>query len=76
MANNYMTVETTNLEGCICYSLQSTTDVQNGAVVGKGELVTGERSVYMALDDYTDGMFHTSACFCCIAPTQPQWLPL
>ena len=57
MANNYMTVETTNLEGCICYSLQSTTDVQNGAVVGKGELVTGERSVFMALDDYTDGMF-------------------
>lgn len=55
--NNYMTVETTNLEGCACYSLQSTSDVQNGAIVGKGELVTGERSVYNALDDYTDGMY-------------------
>lgn len=54
---NYMTVETTNLEGCANFSLQSTSDIQNGAIVGKGDLVTGEKSVYTALDDYTDGMY-------------------
>lgn len=55
--NNYMTVETTNLIGCVCYSLQSESDIQNGAIVGKGDLVEGERSIYKALDDYTDGMY-------------------
>lgn len=54
---SYMTVETTNLIGCVCYDLQSTGDVQNGAIVGKGDLVTGEKSVYTALDDYADGMY-------------------
>ena len=54
---NYMTVETTNLNGCACFSLQSTADVQNGAIVGKGDLVTGEKSVYEALDDYSNGMY-------------------
>ena len=54
---SYMTVETTNLIGCVCYDLQSTGDVQNGAIVGKGDLVTGEKSVYTALDDYTGGMY-------------------
>ncbi len=54
---NYMTVETTNLKGCFCFDLQSTADVQNGALVGKGDLVTGEKSVYAALDDYTNGMY-------------------
>lgn len=58
MANNYMTVETTNLEGCSCYSLQSTADVQNGAIVGKGDLIEGEKSIYNALDTYeSDSMF-------------------
>lgn len=37
--NEFMTVETTNVYGCPCFSLQSTTDVQNGAVVGKGDLL-------------------------------------
>lgn len=54
---SYMIVETTNLIGCVCYDLQSTADVQNGAVVGKGDLVAGEKSVYTALDDYVDGMY-------------------
>lgn len=54
---SYMTVETTNLIGCVCYDLQSTGDVQNGAIVGKGDLVTGEKSVYTALEDYSDGMY-------------------
>lgn len=54
---SYMTVETTNLIGCVCYDLQSTGDVQNGAIVGKGDLVTGEKSVYTALEDYADGMY-------------------
>lgn len=57
---NYMTVETTNLKGCACFSLQSTSDIQNGAIVGKGDLITGEKSVYAALDDYTDGMYLVS----------------
>ncbi len=54
---NYMTVETTNLNNCACFSLQSASDIQNGAIVGKGNLVTGEKSVYEALDDYSGGMY-------------------
>lgn len=54
---NYMTVETTNLHGCACFSFQATTDIQNGAIVGKGDLVIGENSIYNSLDDYTNGMY-------------------
>ncbi|MFG6377316.1 MAG: hypothetical protein K1W19_03200 [Lachnospiraceae bacterium] len=58
MTDNYMTVETTNLEGCSCFSLQSAADIQNGAVVGKGDLIEGEKSIYAALDAYeNDSMF-------------------
>lgn len=57
MKNEYMTVETTNMYGSVCYSLQSTADIQNGAIVGKGDLITGETSVYSALDDYSNGMY-------------------
>ena len=57
----YMTVETTNLNGCSCFSLQSDADVQNGAIVGKGDLVTGEKSVYAALDTYTDDAMYLVA---------------
>lgn len=57
MRNGYMTVETTNLIGSVNYSLQSATDVENGAIVGKGDLVEGKKSVYEALNDYTDGMY-------------------
>lgn len=61
MANNYMTVETTNLKGCSCFSLQSTADVQNGAIVGKGNLIEGEKSIYAALDTYTDDAMYLVA---------------
>lgn len=57
MKNEFMTVETTFMPGCSCFSLQSTSDIQNGAIVGKGVLVDGEDSIYTALDDYTGGMF-------------------
>lgn len=47
--NNYMTVETTNVIGCVCYSFQDDkNDIQNGAIVGKGDLVEGETSIYIA----------------------------
>ena len=55
--NEYMTVETTNEYGSVCFSLQYTADIQNGAVVGKGDLVTGEDSIYQAIDDYSDGIY-------------------
>lgn len=48
---SFMTVETTNLIGCVCFSLQcDDKDIQNGAIVGKGELVKGERSIYKAVE--------------------------
>ena len=55
--NEYMTVETTNVYGSVCYSLQSTEDVQNGAVVGKGDLVDKEDSIYKAETDYSKGAY-------------------
>lgn len=55
--NGYMVVETTALHNSVCYSLQSTKALENGTVVGKGELVTGEKDIYVAEDDSTDGMF-------------------
>ena len=39
------------------FSLQHTKDIENGSIVGKGELIEGEQSVYTALDDYKDGMY-------------------
>lgn len=57
MANSFMVAESTNLTGAIIFSLQSTKDIQNGAIVGKGDLVTGESQIYTALDDTTDGMY-------------------
>lgn len=58
MANNsYMVAESTNLTGARIFSLQANKDIQNGAIVGKGDLVTGETQIYNALDDYTDGMY-------------------
>lgn len=55
--NEYMVAESTLLTGARIFSLQSTKDIQNGAIVGKGDLVTGEDSVYTALDDYSDDMY-------------------
>ena len=54
---SYMVVETTLVDGARLFSLQATKDIQNGAVVGKGDLVTGEREIYNALDDVTDGKY-------------------
>ena len=54
---SYMVCETTNLSGAKIVSLQATKDLQNGSIVGKGDLVTGEKSVYTALDATTDGKY-------------------
>lgn len=54
---SYMVVETTLVDGARLFSLQATKDLQNGAVVGKGDLVTGEREIYNALDDVTGGKY-------------------
>lgn len=52
-----MVAESTNLTGARIFSLQATKDIQNGAVIGKGELITGESEIYAALDAVTDGMY-------------------
>ena len=57
MANNFMVAESTNLTGARIFSLQATKDIQNGAIVGKGDLVTGEDQIYVATDEYESGMF-------------------
>ena len=54
---SYMVVETTLVDGARLFSLQSTKDLQNGAIVGKGDLVTGEREIYNALDDVAGGKY-------------------
>ena len=55
--NGYMCVETTFVPRSVCFSLQSDKDIENGAIVGKGDIVEGETTVYEAEDDYSDGMF-------------------
>lgn len=55
--NGYMVVETTFVPRSVCFSLQGEADIENGAIVGKGDLVEGETSVYEAEDTYTDGMY-------------------
>ena len=57
MRNGYMCVETVFLPRSVCFSLQGEADIENGAIVGKGDLVEGETSVYNAEDTYTDGMY-------------------
>ena len=57
MRNGYMCVETTFVPRSVCFSLQSESDVENGAIVGKGDLVDGETSVYEAETDYSAGMY-------------------
>ena len=54
---SYMVAESTLLTGARIFSLQAAKDIQNGAIVGKGDLVTGETMVYNATDEYTDGMY-------------------
>lgn len=55
--NGYMVCETTFVPRSVCFSLQADKDIENGAIVGKGDLVEGEMSVYTALDDYSDGIY-------------------
>ena len=55
--NKYMTVETTFMDDCTCFSFQSNKDIENGSVVGRGELLTGEEMVYAADADYSGGMY-------------------
>ena len=55
--NGYMVVETTFVPKSVCFSLQGDADIENGAIVGKGDLIDGENSVYEAGDDYTGGMY-------------------
>jgi hypothetical protein len=57
MRNGYMVVETAFVPRSVCFSLQSASNIENGAIVGKGDLVEGETSVYEAETDYTDGMY-------------------
>lgn len=45
---NYNVVETTNMWGSKCLSFQSTTDIENGMLIAKGDLVTGEKDIYSA----------------------------
>ena len=54
---SYMVVETTLVDGARLFSLQATKDIQNGAIVGKGDLVTGEREIYNAIDEVTGGKY-------------------
>lgn len=44
----YNVVETTNMYGSKCLSFQATADVENGFLVAKGDLVTGEKEIYKA----------------------------
>ena len=55
--NTYMVAESTLLTDARIFSMQSDKELQNGAIVGKGELVTGEREIYTTLEDYTGGMY-------------------
>jgi len=45
---NYNVVETTNMWGSKCLSFQATTDIENGMLIAKGDLVTGETDIYNA----------------------------
>lgn len=55
--NGFMVAETTFVPRSVCFSMQSDTDVENGAIVGKGDLVDGETSIYEAETDYSAGMY-------------------
>lgn len=44
----YNVVETTNMYGSKCLSFQANADVENGFLVAKGDLVTGEKEIYTA----------------------------
>ena len=41
--NGYMVVETTFVPKSVCFSLQGDADIENGAIVGKGDLIESRR---------------------------------
>lgn len=43
---NYNVVETTNMYGSKALSFQATSDIENGFLIAKGALVTGEKEIY------------------------------
>jgi len=45
---NYNVVETTNMYGSKCFSFQATTDIENGFLITKGDLISGEKEIYVA----------------------------
>lgn len=45
---NYNVVETTNMYGSKCLSFQANADIENGMLIAKGDLVTGETEIYSA----------------------------
>ena len=55
--NGFMVCETTFVPRSVCFSLKAEKDIENGSIVGKGDLVEGEMSVYEAEDDYSDGIY-------------------
>jgi len=63
----YMTVETTNIRTIdTCFSFQYTEDIENGTIVGKGELVDGEDSIYLATSDFDEDNMYLVA--------NPAWI--
>ncbi len=48
MSDRHSIVYSTNLWGCKCFSFISDKDLDNGMLVTKGELETGEREIYKA----------------------------
>lgn len=44
---NYNVVETTKISGR-CYDFQYTSEIENGSIIAKGDLMTGERNIYAA----------------------------
>lgn len=44
----YNVVESTNMFGSKCLSFQATADIENGMLISKGSLVTGETDIYVA----------------------------
>lgn len=52
-----MVAESTLLTDARTFSLQATKEIQNGAIVGKGDLLTGETEIYNVLDDTANGKY-------------------
>lgn len=52
---SYGVVHTSNLSGCDCYSfINTSTDIENGSLVTKGDLLDSERDIYECAAPATD----------------------